>query len=140
MTRKRRTEILIKGSEDLALRLAGEILQKYDVRTIQDPNNVLVMVKMRETARRSLFYAGEMFITECKVQINHNLGIGMVYGHEPELAYYLAVIDCAYNAGLLETNAWTAILLSEENRILAHEREHNQKVLNTRVKFETMDV
>ena len=41
------------------------------------------MVKVRESAQRTLFYLGEVLITECKVMINGFLGIGMVKGHEP---------------------------------------------------------
>ncbi len=140
MNRKKRTEILLKGSFEVVTKLAQEILHKYDVKTIEEPNNGLVMVKLKETSRKCLFYLGEVFITECKVLIKGYLGIGVVKGQEPDLAYYLAIIDAAYNAGLPETKNWTAALLLEEERIKQSQEAFKNKVLKTKVSFETMDV
>lgn len=140
MIRRQRTEILIKGSAEVSAKLAQEIVSIYDVRTIEEPNNSLVMVKVRESAQRSLFYLGEVFITECKVMINGHLGIGMVKGHEETLAYNLAIIDAAYNAGLAETKAWQKVLLLEEAHINEKCEVLKNKVLKTKVNFATMDV
>lgn len=140
MTRRKRTEILIKGSKDVSLKLAQGILSKYDVKTVEEANNGLVMVKVREKAQKSLFYLGEVLITECKVMLNGNLGIGIVKGHEPELAYHLAIIDAAYNANLPETKKWSTVLLHEENRIKKDAEDLQNKILKTKVNFETMDV
>ncbi|MDR3540553.1 MAG: phosphonate C-P lyase system protein PhnG [Desulfosporosinus sp.] len=140
MLRKKRTEVLIKGSAEVAVRLAQEILKIYPVRIIEEPNNSLVMVKVRESAQRSLFYLGEVFITECKVMIAGHLGIGLVKGPEPELGYNLAIIDAAYNANLPETKDWTNILLLEEVRLQEECEALKNKVLKTKVNFETMDV
>lgn len=140
MNRKRRTEILIKGSADIAGKLAQEIINGYDIRTVEESNNGMVMVKVRESAKRSLFYLGEVLITECKVMINGYLGIGMVKGHEPVLAYNLAVIDAAYNRNLPETKEWKDILLVEESRINQEYTTFRNKILKTKVNFDTMDV
>lgn len=140
MIRKQRTEVLIKGSAEISVKLAQEILQTYQVKTIEEPNNSLVMVKVRESAQQSLFYLGEVFITECKVMIDGCLGIGMAKGHEPELVYNLAIIDAAYNANLPETKGWTDVLLLEEGRIKTVWEGLQKKVLKTKVNFETMDV
>jgi len=140
MIRKQRTEILIKGSAEVSAKLAHEILSVYDVQTIEEPNNSLVMVKVRESAQRSLFYLGEVLITECKVMINGFLGIGMVKGHEETLAYNLAIIDAAYNAHLAETKVWQDVLLLEEARINEQCEVFKNKVLKTKVNFATMDV
>jgi len=140
MQRKRRTEILIQGSADAAGKLAQEIMDLYDIRTIEESNNGMVMVKVRESAERTLFYLGEVLITECKVMINGFLGIGMVKGHEPALAYHLAVIDAAYNGDLPETKRWSDILLLEESRINQEDVTLQKKILKTKVNFDTMDV
>ncbi len=140
MNRKKRTEILIKGSADVAENLAQEIMNIYDVRTVEASNNGMVMVKVRESAQRTLFYLGEVLITECKVMINGYLGIGIVKGHEPELAYNLAIIDAAYNADLPETKAWTALLLIEESRFNQEDVALKNKILKTKVNFDTMNV
>jgi len=140
MIRKKRTEILINGSSEVSVKLAQEILTVYEVKTLEDPNNSLVMVKVRESAKRSLFYLGEVLITECKVMIQGALGIGMVMGHKSELAYNLAIIDAAYNANCPETKEWTGVLLLEEDRIKEKCEALQNKVLKTKVNFDNMDV
>lgn len=140
MIRKKRTEVLIKGSAEVSAKLAQEILKIYHVKTLEEPNNSLVMVKVRESAQQSLFYLGEVLITECKVMINGYLGIGMAKGYEPELVHNLAIIDAAYNAGLPETKKWTNVLLLEEGRIREECEAIKNKVLKTKVNFDTMDV
>lgn len=139
MKRKQRTEILINGSKEVAAAMAKEVLDHYQAEIIEAPNDGLVMVKARESAKKSLFYLGEVFVTECKVRINDSIGIGIVTGHEKELAYQLAVIDAAYQAGLKETETWEE-LLQEEERMIEIERSARMKqVLKTKVSFETMD-
>jgi len=140
MIRNKRTEILIKGSAEISVKLAQEVQTSYDVKTIEEPNKSLVMVKVRESAKRSLFYLGEVLITECKVLINGSLGIGMVKGHEPALAYNLAIIDAAYNANLPQIKDWTKILLVEEARINEECEALKNKILKTKVNFDTMNV
>lgn len=140
MRRKQRTELLINGSPQLAATLANEIKVRYPAALMEEPNYGLVMVKVRETAQKSLFYLGEVLVTECKVQIEGAVGIGIVKGDEPEKAYDLAVIDAAYAARLEETEAWTTLLRSESERLAAKQRDHQTSVLRTKVDFETMDI
>ncbi|MBP1967523.1 phosphonate C-P lyase system protein PhnG [Paenibacillus aceris] len=140
MKRKQRTEMLINGSPQLAADLANEIKGRYSVAVMEEPNYGLVMVKVRETAQKSLFYLGEVLVTECKVQVEGAVGIGIVKGDEPEKAYDLAVIDAAYAARLEETEAWTTLLQSESERLAAKRQDHQSSVLRTKVDFETMDI
>lgn len=139
MKRRERTEILLRGDRQLASRLARQITDRYEPVIMEQPNNGLVMVKMRESARRSLFYLGEVFVTECKVKIGGAIGLGIVKGHEPELAYELAVIDAAYRAGLPETSEWNEALVEEAAGIAQNQQRYEAKVLETKVNFETMD-
>ncbi|WP_053360777.1 phosphonate C-P lyase system protein PhnG [Bacillus sp. FJAT-27251] len=140
MKRRRRTEVLIHGSQKLSSQLAENIRQNYQVEVIQSPENGLVMMKMRETSQKSLFYPGEVFVTECKVQIGETIGIGIVAGDYPELAENLAVIDAAYEAELPETGSWAGLLEQEEQNIRQQRDGARQAILKTKVDFETMDV
>lgn len=139
MNRRKRTEILIRGSKELAEKLAKEIEEKYDIKTIDEPNNGLVMIKMRETAKKQLFYLGEVLVTEAKIQINGHLGMGIVAGDNEELAINLAIIDGAYKANLKETSKWEELLLNEEKNIKEKEYKLSQKILETKVDFTTMN-
>lgn len=140
MNRRRRTEILIKGNENLARVLAGEIKEKYEVCEVESPNHGLVMIKMRETAKRELFYLGEILVSEAKVYVDGTLGMGIVSGDNEELANNLAIIDGAYKRGLEEVNFWEEVLIKEEKRIEDNERKEEEKILSTKVDFSTMDV
>lgn len=140
MNRRRRTEILIRGNKCLAKKLAEDIKNKYEVKSIEDPNNGLVMIKMRETAKRELFYLGEVLVTEAKVYVNGSLGLGIVAGDEYELANNLAIIDGAYKGNLEEIREWEELLLKEEELIKEKEKIETKKILETKVDFSTMDV
>lgn len=139
MNRRKRTEILIRGSKELSEKLAKEIEEKHDIKTIDEPNNGLVMIKMRETAKKQLFYLGEVLVTEAKIQINGHLGIGIVAGDNVELAINLAIIDGAYKANLKEISKWEELLLNEEKLIKEKEEKYSQKILETKVDFTTMN-
>lgn len=140
MKRRRRTEILINGSQKRTEDMVHVINEHYQVKVIQEPESGLVMVKVRETSQNSLFYPGEVLVTECKVQIKGTIGIGIVTGDQPELAYNLAVIDAAFEANLPETFAWVRLLENEEKLILEQRATANHAILKTKVDFETMDV
>lgn len=140
MKRRRRTEILINGSQKLPEELAHIINETYQVKVIQEPESGLVMLKVRETSQKSLFYPGEVLVTECKVQIEGTIGIGIVTGDQQDLAYNLAVIDAAFEADLPETNGWMEALENEEKVIEEQRAAANQSILKTKVNFETMDV
>jgi len=138
--RRRRTEILINGSFKLSETMTHAILENHQVRVIQEPENGLVMLKVRETSQRSLFYPGEILATECKVQIDGAVGIGIVAGDEPKLSYNLAVIDAAFQADLTETSDWPELLENEERAIQEREAKAYHSIMKTKVNFETMDV
>jgi len=140
MRRRRRTEILIKGSSELAKNMFKEIERNYEIKTVEEADNGLVMVKMRESAKNSLFYLGEVLITEAKVQINQKFGIGIVRGYKPKFAYWLAVIDAAYNLNLEEIKNWEKALIKEENEIKSLVAISQAKILKTKVNFENMKV
>lgn len=140
MNRRRRTEILIKSGNYLAKKLAEDIKNKYEVKEIEAPNHGLVMIKIRETAKKELFYLGEIIVSEAKVYIEGVLGMGIVAGDREDLALNLAIIDGAYKKNLKETDHWEKILLNEEAEIREIEKKIEEGVLKTKVDFTTMDI
>ncbi|GIN21916.1 MAG TPA: phosphonate C-P lyase system protein PhnG [Bacillus bacterium] len=140
MKRNRRMRILIEGSRDIPKKLAQEIENNHSLEIIMKPQGALTMIKMRETAKKTLFYLGEVLVTECKVKVKDQVGIGIVIGMEEDLAYQLAVIDAAFKADLSELNKWIQLLEEEERRIEASKRLDAAVIQKTKVNFETMDV
>lgn len=139
MDRKRRTEILIRGRREIALSLSEIIEGKYKVMKVKSAEPGLTMIKVREGAKNSLFYIGEVLITECKVYINGNLGIGIIACDDEELSYKLAVIDAAYKGRLEECDLFYDVLKREENHIRIRDEEEKNKILKTKVNFNTME-
>ena len=139
MTRRRRTTILVEGSPELRRRLADEVRSTHRVVDIAPPEAGLTMIKMRETAKRTLFYLGELLITEAKVRVEGKVGLGLIAGDDPESAVDLAVIDAAYNGSLPITHGWQDALAREESRLKAVRSKDHTQLLETRVRFETMD-
>ena len=140
MTRRERTEILIRGKRELAVRLATEIEEKYGAQKIEAANEGLVMVKMREPAKRTLFYLGEVTVTEAKVAVHGKIGMGLVVGKDEELAYNLAVIDAAYQAELPETNGWREMLLAEQVAVGIEDKREMGRIMKTKVDFSNMQI
>ncbi|CEI81651.1 Phosphonate metabolism protein PhnG [Oceanobacillus oncorhynchi] len=140
MKRKRRTEILIQSDTDLAESLANQIKQTYSFKEIVAPQYGLTMVKMRESAKKSLFYIGEVLVTEAKVELNGQIGIGIIQGMHDGLALNLAIIDAAYNASFPETLSWKDALVAAEAEIKRKKAKQQAELMETKVSFETMDV
>lgn len=140
MKRRRRTEILVQGDECLAAQLAQSIIDTYECREITAPQYGLTMIKMRESAKNSLFYIGEVLITEAKVEIDNCIGIGIVVGMKDELAKHLAIIDAAYKADLPETARWESKLIEAEQLIKKEQAKKQAELFKTKVSFETMEV
>ena len=140
MKRRKRTEILIQGDGRLAKELAAGIAEKYECREVTAPEQGMIMVKMRESAKNSLFYMGEVLITEAKVEISGKIGTGLLVGMDEQRARCLAIIDAAYKAGLPETAGWEPRLLAEEQQINVAKAQQQAELFETKVSFETMEV
>jgi alpha-D-ribose 1-methylphosphonate 5-triphosphate synthase subunit PhnG len=137
--RSRRTKILIEGSDELRSKLSGIVASRREIAAVEYPRGALVMVKARETAKNSLFYMGELLVTEAKVQVEGRIGIGIIAGDRPEAALDLAIVDAAIAANLEETAGWEELLLEEEAKMLSREANEAARVARTRVAFESMD-
>ena len=140
MKRRKRTEILIQGDGRLAKELAAGIAEKYECREVTAPEQGMIMVKMRESAKNSLFYMGEVLITEAKVEISGKIGTGLLVGMDEQRASDLAIIDAAYKAQLPEATEWEPLLLEEEQQINVAKAQQQAEFFETKVSFETMEV
>lgn len=106
---------------------------------ISAPEAALVMIKKREGARGSLFYLGEMLVTETRVRVGGTIGVGIAAGYAHEAARRMAVIDAAFNAALPETEGWDELLVREEEAIAANDEAESRRIARSRVAFESMD-
>jgi alpha-D-ribose 1-methylphosphonate 5-triphosphate synthase subunit PhnG len=143
VTRRRRTEIIARARPEFARGLAETVRGRPDLRIIQEPQAVLVMVKQRESGRNGLFYLGELLVTEARVAIGDQLGLGLIQDDDPDRAAARALdaacIDAAWAAGLSQVAAWLPLLESEAALQAADAAREAGRVAQSRVSFETMD-
>lgn len=137
MEKKRMFRILAKANAEIVKRYAQEIREQYDTMIIKKPEKSLAMIKMREPVKESLFYLGEVMITEAIVEVNSHKGIAVTMGDAFEKTLDMAVIDGAVNAGVF---SHMEELMELEKEQITREEKENAMFLKTMVNFHSMDV
>ena len=134
--------ILANSPEEQVCQLASIVLQNYQesqVKLLSGPRQALVMLRVRETVADSLFHAGEVLVTEVKLELDGQFGFGMTLGESPRRAMALALVDAALRRG-----GSVADLLQRElvelGRQLTRQQQQIQALVNTtKVEFERLD-
>ncbi|MDY6065483.1 MAG: phosphonate C-P lyase system protein PhnG [Finegoldia sp.] len=139
MNRKRRTKIFIEYAQDEVKKMAEEIKDNLAFEYIQRPKERLVMIKARESAKNSLFYLGELLVTETKVRIKDRVGIGIVKGHDEELSEALAIADAAYKLKLDIVEDYEKVFEEREGEGLKKLQKQRNIIARTKVDFEMMN-
>ena len=93
------------------------------------------MIKMREPVKQSLFYLGEVIVTEAAVSIGGANGVAVLMGDDYEKTASMAIIDAAFNSGVLQDET---PFLEMEEQLLAQEEKENALFQKTMVDFNTM--
>jgi alpha-D-ribose 1-methylphosphonate 5-triphosphate synthase subunit PhnG len=142
LQRYERTRILVEGDPSLAQGIAAEIEAECAVEVVDEPHEELVMVKVRESVRNSLFYLGEALMCSCRVKLGDTMGYGMALGSRRNLAYNLALIDAAFASGAAQEKVpgWEHLIRKEAQRIARRQAKEAARVDKTRVDFSTMKV
>jgi alpha-D-ribose 1-methylphosphonate 5-triphosphate synthase subunit PhnG len=139
MTRRERTEVLIEGDPALRSALAAEVSTHPLAGVLEAPSLALVMLPLRESAQQSLFFLGEVLVTQARVRVGDAIGLGIIAGDQPEAALALAWIDAAYRAELPEAQRWGASLAAAAERLRRDRRRDHAQLQQTCVRFETME-
>ena len=133
--------IMACSSEEQVCLLASLVLQAYaasQIKLLRGPQRGLVMLRMRETVANSQFNAGEILVTEVKLELDGQFGYGMVMGDSPRRAMAVALVDAA-----LRKNELVARQLEQKLAELQQQLQHNHQRLysiaaTTRVNFEVL--
>lgn len=141
MKRRERTRVLVEGNRTVLDRIAREVEQLHEVALVKEPIEELVMLNVRESAKRSQFYLGEALMTSCVVRIGDTYGYGMVMGEDHDKAFDLAIVDAAYtlDAAQCDSQGWTSLIQEEQKQLSANQRLRNEALLRTQVDFSTME-
>ncbi|WP_439653127.1 phosphonate C-P lyase system protein PhnG [Raoultibacter phocaeensis] len=133
--------MLVEGDGALAQEIAAEVEEACEVKVLDAPREELVMVKVRESSRNSLFYLGEALMCSCRVRIGDAMGFGYVLGSKRNAAYNLAVVDAAYRSErpFEGKQRWEQRIEKEARRLYERQLKSQALVERTRVDFSTMD-
>ncbi|GCE48968.1 alpha-D-ribose 1-methylphosphonate 5-triphosphate synthase subunit PhnG [Thermosporothrix hazakensis] len=133
--------ILANSPEEKVNQLAEHVLKTYPqshIKLLSGPRQGLVMLRVRETVANSRFNAGELLVTEVRLELDKQFGFGMVLGESARKAMGIALIDAAIRkGGALAEQLKQQI--TELDQQLHHERRRLQAlVAKTKVNFERM--
>ncbi|MBF0754356.1 MULTISPECIES: phosphonate C-P lyase system protein PhnG [Jeotgalicoccus] len=138
MDRKLWTRIFSKYGRTEAIDFYNNFKEALDFEIISEPSEGLVMMKTREHAKNSLFYMGEVLITETKIRHGSTVGTGLVKGSDNELSEAMAFIDLSFKLDKF-TAELNDILKSLKNIEANDIAEKTEKILQTKVSFEMMN-
>jgi len=136
MEKRRLFKILAKTDRTVVIDMAEKVKQKSEVVVVKEPETALTMIKMREPVKESLFYLGEVIITESTVSVNGINGTAVTMGDDFDKTLSMAIIDAAYNADLFEEES---VLLELEKDQISKEEKENGMFMKTMVNFHSMD-
>jgi alpha-D-ribose 1-methylphosphonate 5-triphosphate synthase subunit PhnG len=128
----------LTDSEDV-IRLGKLIEGRHPVTVLKKPQKMLTMLKVRESAQGSLFYAGEALACDCMVAFGQAKGFAACLGDDTEKVYAMAIIDAALNAGLPEAGLVEDTLKGWEEAIRDRQAREARRTLSTKVNFTVME-
>ena len=130
MTKRELSAILAKASTEETAELAGKIKRECEIKMLKEPQKTLVMVKVRESVKNSLFYLGEILATECMVTVNGVRGMTVIAGDDFEKA-----VDAAVIAGYLTcVGEPKASIVIDKIRELGREQAEGRAALNRQLR------
>jgi len=139
MKKKQLSMLLNFASRSEVIALGEQLEGKYEVQTLKKPRKTLVMLKLRESAKNSLFYAGEALVCECMVKIKGVGGFAAALGDDFEKVYSMAIIDAVMNLGDPEQERISAIFRKWESQMDKARARDSKIAMSTKVDFNIME-
>lgn len=136
MEKRRLFKILAKADRTIVINMADKIKENNEVVVVKEPEKALTMIKMREPVQETLFYLGEVIITEATVSVNGTNGTAVTMGDDFDKTLSMAIIDAASNA---EVFLEEGTLLELEKEQISIEEKENAMFMKTMVNFHSMD-
>ena len=136
MEKRRISKILARAGKEEVKRLADEIKEKHSPVIVKAPEKSLTMIRMREPVQESLFYLGEVIVSEAIVDMDGTKGVAVIMGDDFDKVLDMAVIDAACNKGVFERYDFLEQIEKEQTHRLEKE---NALFMQTMVSFHSMD-
>lgn len=135
MEKKRLSKIMAKADRDFVIDLAEGIKGKHKVVIIKSPEKGLAMIKMREPVKESLFYLGEVIVSEALVSVDGVNGMAVTMDDDFDKILAMAIVDAAFNCNAItDETPFTALEREQRER----EEKENAMFMKTMVNFNTM--
>lgn len=136
MEKKHLSRVLARADSGAVRALAEKIKAEHSPVIVKAPEKSLAMIRMREPVRQSLFYLGEVVVSEAIVDIDGTKGMAVLMGDDFDKVLDMAVIDAACNCGVFRD--YFILERWEKEQNLALEKE-NALFQQTKVDFRSMD-
>jgi len=136
MEKERLFRIMSRADAGILAELSGELKEKHSIMIIKEPARTLTMIKMREPVRESLYYIGEVMVSEAVVELDGTKGMAVTMGDDYDRTLNMAIIDAACNGGVFQNERYLLNLEKVQNGFIMRE---NGMHLNTMVSFNSMD-
>ena len=136
MEKRRISKILARAGKEQVKRLADEIKENYSPVIVRAPEKSLTMIRLREPVQESLFYLGEVIVSEAIVDLDGAKGVAVIMGDDFDKVLDMAVIDAACNKGVFQRYDFLEQLEKEQTHRLEKE---NAFFMQTMVSFHSMD-
>ncbi len=135
--------ILANCSEEQACDIASLVLRHHtnsQIALLSGPRQGLVMLRVRETVANSLFNAGEVLVTEVKLELDGQFGFGMVIGDSPRRAMAVALVDAAlHNDSSSYHEQLVQQLTDLDSQITRNNQRMQALIATTKVDFDRME-
>lgn len=136
MEKRRISKILARAGAEQVRELADEIKAAHTPVIVKAPEKSLTMIRLREPVQESLFYLGEVIVSEAIVDLDGAKGVAVLMGDDFDKVLDMAVIDAACNKGVFRRYDVLEQLEKEQTRRLEKE---NALFMQTMVSFHSMD-
>lgn len=136
MEKRRISKILARAGAKQVKALADEIKKNHSPVIVKAPEKSLTMIRMREPVKESLFYLGEVIVSEAIVDLDGAKGVAVLMGDDFDKVLDMAVIDAACNKGVFQR--YDALEQMEREQTVHLEKE-NAMFMQTMVSFHSMD-
>lgn len=138
MNRREVTAVLAGASVKDVSAIADKIKERCEIRILKQPQKTLVMVKVRESVKKSLFYLGEVLATECMVTVNGVKGASVLAGDDFQKCISAAVIDGFLNDQTQDHQEILKGIQALDARQKKEREQLNRQLRKSKVNFNVM--
>lgn len=118
-------------------KLSVKIEEQIGVKTLSAPTQQTLLVPIKDPVSGGSFYAGEVLVTSCLVEVGKVKGWSMVMDCDDRVSFNVAVLDACFENKIFKKEI--EMLLKEAKKEAEKKaKKLNQKVNSTRVSFDLM--